>query len=240
MELELPDEPTPTSAGFVRRAGAFLLREFREILPPTIFFFIGFNLILLTTNLILADYGTQFSSFMLATAAALVVGKAVLIANTMRSIRRYDSAPLIRPILFKTVFYWVAVFIARLLEHWIRFWLVEHNPLGTFVPHMIATFDWRRFVAIQLWIFVLFLIYETATELNHLFGERELWHILVTSRPSDLPLNRRQRIFELVRLSKLADTHSVDEFRDPTSAAHAELVDIVRRLAREPQPPQPV
>jgi len=131
------------------------------------------------------------------------------------------------------------VFIARLLEHWIRFWLVEHHPLGTFVPHMIATFDWRRFVAIQLWIFVLFLIYETATELNHLFGEGELWRLLVGSRPSELPLNRRQRIFELVQLSKLADAHSVDEFRDPTSSAHANLIDIVRRLAVKPQPPRP-
>src|SRR5215472_1270489 len=150
-EIEGAAEPTPTSAGFVRRAGAFLLREFLEILPPTIFFFIGFNLILLTTNLILADYGEQFSNFMLATAAALVVGKAVLVANAMRTIRHYDRAPLIRPILFKTVFYWGIVFIARLLEHFIRFWLVEHHPLGTFVPHLVATFSWDRFIAIQLW-----------------------------------------------------------------------------------------
>lgn len=71
------------------------------------------------------------------------------------------------------------------------------------------------------------------------FDERELRHILLTSRPSELPLNRRQRIFELIRLSKLADAHSVDEFPDPKSAAHAELVDIVRRLAREPQPARP-
>jgi hypothetical protein len=86
---------------------------------------------------------------------------------------------------------------------------------------------------------VLFLIYETASELNHLFGEGELWRLLVGSRPSELPLNRRQRIFELVRLSKLADAHSVDEFRDPTSAPHAELIDIVRRLAVKPQSPRP-
>ena len=91
------------------------------------------------------------------TGAALVVGKAVLAANATRSIRRYDRAPLIRPILFKAAFYWAVVFVARLLEHWIRFWLVEHHPLGTFLPHMIATFDWHRFIAIQLWIFVLFL-----------------------------------------------------------------------------------
>jgi len=59
------------------------LREFREVLPPTIFFFIGFNLIVLTTHLILADYGVQFASFMIATASALVVAKAVLVANAM-------------------------------------------------------------------------------------------------------------------------------------------------------------
>ena len=126
------------------------------------------------------------------------------------------------------------MFVARLLEHFVRFWLIEHHPLGTFGPHLIATFSWDRFIAIQLWIFVLFVVYLTASELIHLFGEGELWHILLTSRPSELPLNRRQRVLELVRLSRLADSHSVDEFRDPTSVAHTELVDIVRRLAVEP------
>jgi hypothetical protein len=42
--LEVGAEPPPVSDGFGRRAGAFLLREFREILPPTIVFLIGFNL----------------------------------------------------------------------------------------------------------------------------------------------------------------------------------------------------
>jgi hypothetical protein len=233
-EIDLPAEPTAVSGGFLRRAGAFFMHELREILPPTIFFFIGFNLVVLTTNLLLADYGAAFSSFMLATAAALIVGKAVLVANAMRSIRRYDRAPLIRPILFKTVFYWAIVFVARLIEHFIRFWLIEHHPLGSFLPHMIATFSWHRFAAIQIWIFVLFLIYVTANEFNHLFGEGELGHILFTSRPSELPLNRRQRIFELVRLSELADAHSEEEFRDPTSVAHTELVQILRRLVARP------
>jgi hypothetical protein len=83
---------------------------------------------------------------------------------------------------------------------------------------------------------VLFLVYVTASEFNRLFGEGELWHILLTSRPSELPLNRRQRILELVRLSKLAEAHPIEEFRDPTSPAHIQLVDIVIRLAAEPQP----
>ena len=235
--LAVPARPSDSPAGLGRRAGAWFMHELREILPPTIFFFIGFNLVVLTTNLILADYRAAFSSFALATAAALVVGKAVLVTNAMPLLRRYDRGPLIQPILFRTIFYWAVVFVARLLEHFIRFWLIEHNPLGSFLPHMVATFSWHRFAAIQIWILVLFLIYVTASELNHLFGQGELWRILFTHRSSELQLNRRQRIRELVRLSKLADAHSVHEFRDPTSIAHRQLIDIVRRLAVEPRPP---
>ena len=225
-------KPLSTRVGFVRRASAWFAHELREILPPTIFFFIGFNLIVLTTNLILADYLVAFGNFMLATAGALVVGKAVLVTNAIPFLRRYDRAPLIQPILFKTVVYWAVVFLARLLEHFVRFWLIEHNPPGDFLSHMMATFSWHRFAAIQLWILVLFLIYVTASELNHLFGDGELRRILFTHRPSELQLNRRQRIRELARLSRLADAHSVNEFRDPTSGAHRQLVEIVQRLAR--------
>ena len=233
-ELAIPAEPIGTPVEFVRRAGIWFLHELYEILPPTIFFLIGFNLVVLTTNLILAEYSVAFANFMLATVAALVVGKAVLVANGMPYLRRYDRAPLIQPILYKTAFYWVIVFVARLLEHFVRFCLVEHNPVGDFLPHMIATFSWDRFAAIQIWTLVLFLIYVTGSELNHLLGDGELRRILFTHRRSELQLNRRQRIRELVRLSDLADAHSVDEFRDPTSTAHHQLVDIVRRLAREP------
>jgi hypothetical protein len=224
--------PTP---GFARRAGAFVKREFDEIWPPTLFFIIGFNLILLTTNLILSNYGEEFTTYMVATVGALIVGKVVPVVNATSLIRRYDRAPLIKPILFKTVFYWVAVFIARLIEHWIKYIFSEDYHFGMFVPHEIAGFSWSRFIAVQLWIFVLFLVYMTAHEFNRLFGHGELSRILFTYRPSELQLNRRQQIQELVRLGKLADAHSIDELRDPASRAHAQLVDIVSRLARKPQ-----
>jgi len=45
-------------------------------------------------------------------------------------------------------------------------------------------------------------------------------------------LNRRQRFRELLRLSRLTDAHSVDEFRDPTNPAHRQLIDILQGLAR--------
>jgi hypothetical protein len=219
-------------AGAASRIGAKLLHEAREALPPTLFFFAGFNFIVFTTNLLLADYAIAVSSFMLATLAALVVGKAVLVANAMPLLRRYDRAPLIQPILFKTCFYWVIVFFARLLERFVHFSLLERKPPGDFFPYLISTFSWHRFSAISLWILVLFLLYVTATEFGRLFGPGEIRRLFFTSRPSELQLNRRQRARELLRLSRLADAHSVDEFRDPASGAHGELVAIVERLAR--------
>jgi hypothetical protein len=108
-------EPIQKGSSIARRIGARLLHEAREALPPTIFFFVGFNFIVATTNLLLADYAVAVSSFMLATVAALVVGKAVLVANAMPYLRRYDRAPLIQPILYKTAFYWVVVFFASVL-----------------------------------------------------------------------------------------------------------------------------
>jgi hypothetical protein len=169
---------------------------------------------------------------MLVTLAALVVGKAVLVANKMSLLRRYDRAPLIQPILYKTAFYWVVVFFVRLIERFVHFTL-EGNPPGDFPSYLATTFSWHRFLAVSLWILVLFLIYVTAREFSHLFGPGELRRLFFTSRPSELQLNRRQRFREMLRLSRLMDGHSIGEFRDPTSLAHQELIDILQPLARK-------
>ena len=215
----------------VRQIGTRLMHEVREAVPPTIFFFLGFNIIVLTTNLLVAQYLVAVSNFMLATLGAFVVGKAVLVANKIPLLRRYDRAPLIQPILFKTAFYWVIVFFVRILERFVHF-LLEGNAPADFLSYLITTFSWHRFSAISLWLLVLFLIYVTASEFSHLFGPGEMRRLLFTRRPSELQLNRRQRTRELLRLSRLADAHLGDEFRDPTSIAHRELVDILARLAR--------
>jgi hypothetical protein len=224
--------PAMKPGGLARRMGAWILHEWLEMLPPTIFFLVGFNFIVLTTNLLVAQYLVAVSNFMLATLAALVVGKAVLVANKMSLLRRYDRAPLIKPILYKTVFYWVFVFLVRLVERLVHF-TAEGNSPGDFPSYLVTTFSWHRFSAISLWILALFLIYVTATEFSHLFGRGELRRLFLTSRPSELELNRRQRLRELLRLSRLADSHSASEFRNPTSNAHRELVEIVERLSRQ-------
>src|SRR6476620_9474898 len=72
------NQARPTaSAPFLRRAFGWWLAQVKHVLPPTIFFFVGFNLILWTKRLILEEHGVEFSGFLTATLAALLVGKAI-------------------------------------------------------------------------------------------------------------------------------------------------------------------
>lgn len=219
------------------RVGAFLLHEFREMLPPTIFFFVGFNLILFTKRLLLADYLIQFSGFILATTSALIVGKTVLVADMIPFLRRFDHAPLIQPILFKAVVYTFLVFVARLLEAFVHY-VIQDGGVGGggFLHELLGTFRWDHFIAVQMWIFVLFLVYVTASEVNDLLGDGELFKILFTRRSSELKSTRRARIRLLVQLSRLMDAHSLDVLSDPKTPPHAELVAILRNLAHASRP----
>ena len=208
----------------------FVLNQLKEVVPPTIFFIIGFNVIVLTTQLILADYLIHFANFILVTFSALIVGKAVLVANHLPFFRRFDTAPIVQPILFKTIIYCLVVLVVRVIEKLVKYWLGGGTVEG--IPDYVANhFSWNRFIAIQIWVFVLFLIYTIAGELNLLFGNGELLKILFSRRSSELKLSRRQRVRALVKLSRLTENHSLDELGDRSTPVHREMIDLITKLA---------
>ncbi|NVN12230.1 hypothetical protein HUK84_14055 [Nguyenibacter vanlangensis] len=214
---------------------SFLVKEVKEALPPMIFFAIGFNLIVLTTNLILRHYRLQFANHLLATTAALIVGKAVLVANALPFFHRFDNAPLIKPVLFKSSIYFLATAAARILERLIEF-LIHGGTARGLPEYVTANFIWGRFLAVQIWIAVLFLIYTFITELNRLFGDGELSRILFTWHPTELKSARRRKIRTLTTLARLADAHTVDDLRNPATQAHAEMIALIGSLAKAPSP----
>ncbi len=213
-----------------RRVFQWWLAQVKHVLPPTIFFFVGFNLILFTRWMAFAEVGIPFTNFFAATVAALLVGKAVLIVDNMPFMHRFDGAPLIQPILFKTAIYWVFVFVFRIAEGLFHF-MREGGALGDFPGFLMGQFSWPRFLSIQIWLMVLFLVYVTAHELNLLFGDGELPRLFLRWHSSEAKLTRRQRIRMLVRLNRLTQANPIDVIGEKGSAAHAELVEILRQLA---------
>ena len=215
------------------RAFHWWLAQVRHTLPAVIFFFIGFNLIMWTQHMVLRQPGIPFSGVVAATVAALLVGKAVLVTDHMPFMRRFEGAPLIQPILFKSVIYWAVTFVVRVVDGFVHF-VGDGGAPAAFFPHLVDIFSWHRFFLIQVWLMVLFMIYVTIHELNTLFGDGELARVFFRWRSTQAKLTRRQRIRLLTRLARLTEAHDVAEFKDASTPAHAELVEIVTRLASPP------
>jgi hypothetical protein len=149
--MSQPASVVSARAPFWRRAFDWWLAQVTHALPPTIFFFVGFNLILWTKRQILADQGVEFTGFLTATAAALLVGKAVLITDNLPFMRRFDGAPLIQPILFKSAIYWLCVLIVRLLERHVHF-VTAGGAISDFPGHLVDHFSWSHFLMVQIWL----------------------------------------------------------------------------------------
>jgi hypothetical protein len=221
--MNQPAHATSAPAPFLRRAFNWWIAQVKHALPPTIFFFVGFNLILWTKRLILEEHGVEFSGFLTATLAALLVGKAVLVTDNLPFMRRFNGAPLIQPILFKSAIYWLCVFMVRLAEGLLHF-LAAGGVLANFPTHLVQHFSWPRFLSIQL-------IYVTTHELNMLIGDGELYRLFFRWSSSKAKLTRRQRIRLLTRLNRLTEANPIEAFSERGSPAHTELVGILRQLA---------
>src|SRR3981189_461220 len=193
------------AASLPARAGRTVLNAFRHLLPPTIYFFIAFNLIVFTTNLLVHDYWFRVSGFLVATTTALVVGKSILVANQIRLIDHFRGAPLIQPILYKTIFYTLIVLVVRILERFIHF-AIDDRGFTLAFGAAVDEFSWRRFAAIQIWLFTCFLIYVTATELSALLGEGQMFRLFFRHHASLARLTRHLHVRALMALSRPAGT----------------------------------
>jgi hypothetical protein len=147
--------------------------------------------------------------------------------------RRFDGAPLIQPILFKSAIYWLCVLIVRLAEEFFHF-AAAGGAIADFGDHFANHFSLARFLSIQIWLMVLFLVYVTIHELNELFGNGELYRLFFRWRSSEAKLTRRQRMRLLTRLNRLTEANPIEAFSDRASPVHEELVAILHELASPP------
>ena len=221
------------AAAIPGRVGRRFAHAFREVLPPTLFFLFSFNLIVFTTNLLVHDYWFKLSGFLIATTTALVVGKAVLVANHIRLIDRFRGAPLIQPILYKAMFYSLVVLVVRLVERFIHL-AIDDAGFSAALDAAVHDFSWRRFAAVQIWIFTCFLIYVTATELSSLLGEGQMFRLFFRHRSNQHRLTRRQHVRALMELSRLAETTPREQLLNTATPQGQRLVTIVDALRQRP------
>ena len=99
-----------------------LQEEFKALLPPTIFFFVALHLVAFMRALMLKGTGIATSTSWQVTLAALILGKAVLVADLLPFINRYPDKPLIYNIAWKTTIYVLVAMLVHYLERLVDFW----------------------------------------------------------------------------------------------------------------------
>jgi len=155
------------------RASEKIKEEFYALLPPTLFFFITLHLIALIRVLMLKGTGITLGTSLSVTIAALVLGKTVLIADMLPFINRYPDKPLIYNIAWKTTLYVLVSIVIHYLERLIDFW----KEAGGFIAaneKLWAEMIWPHFVAIQILLVMLILVYCTMRELVRIIGREKM------------------------------------------------------------------
>jgi hypothetical protein len=153
-----------------------LKEEFFKLLPPTIYFFVALHIVAFIRVLMLKGTGISPSSSISIAVAALILGKAVLIADMLPMINRFPNKPLIYNVAWKTVIYLLISAVIHYLERLVDFW----RQAGGFVAgnqKLLAEIVWPHFWAIQIILFVLIVMYCTMHELVRVIGREKVLRI---------------------------------------------------------------
>jgi hypothetical protein len=169
----------------MNKAWTTVKHEFREVLPPTIFFFISFHIVVLDRALMLKEYGLRLSSVTAATVGALLVAKVVLIADKLPFINRFPEKPLMYNVLWKTAIYVGASVFIHYLEHLLPLWW-RMGEFRAANEHLWSEIVWPHFWAVQLWLIVLIFIYCTLRELVRVIGRDQVVKIFFGT-PASVP-----------------------------------------------------
>ena len=159
-----------------------LKEEFFAVLPPTIFFFITLHIV--TFIRVLMARGSHFEplSTISIAVAALILGKAVLIADMLPAINRYPDKPLAYNVAWKTAIYWLMATLIHYVERLIDF----SRQAGGIVAgnqKLLAEIVWPHYWAVQIILFVLILVYCTARELVRVIGKKKMLRLFFGPTP---------------------------------------------------------
>ena len=169
----------------LRAAAAGVGEEFRKILPPTIYFFVMLNVIALIRSLMLRGTGISLSTPCQIAVAALILGKAVLLADMLPLVNRYPQKPLAYNIVWKTVIYLLVATLIHYLERLIDF-AREAGGIVAGNERLLAETPWTRFLGVEILIAVLIVAYVTMHELTRVLGKARMMEILFGRRPGML------------------------------------------------------
>jgi len=147
--------------------------EIIAVIPPTVFFFIALHIVALVRALMTRGTGLPVTSSAQIAVGALILGKAVLIADLLPIINRYPDKPLAHNVAWKTAIYFVIAVLIHYLERLVDFWR-EAGSLVAGNEKLLAEIVWPHFWGLQIVLLVLILNYCVMHELTRVIGAEKV------------------------------------------------------------------
>ena len=157
--------------------------EALSLVPPTIFFFVALHIVSVVRVLMTKQTNIPVTSTMSIAIAALILGKAVLLADMLPFINRFPQRPLAYNVAWKTAIYLLVAALVHYLERLFEF---SRQAGGVVAGNekMLSEMVWPHFWAIQILLFVLILMYCTARELVRVIGRDKVMRIFFGPMPA--------------------------------------------------------
>jgi hypothetical protein len=155
--------------------------ELLALIPPTVFFFIALHIIAVVRRLMTEGTGLPISSSAQIAIAALIIGKAVLLADMWPAINRFPEKPLIYNIAWKTTIYFLAASFIHYLERLYDF-SKSSGGVAAGNAKLLQQIIWPHFWAMQIILLVVILNYCVIRELGRSLGEERVFRLFFYPR----------------------------------------------------------
>ena len=148
--------------------------ELGEMLPPVVFFGLGFNALVQTLQVMSEGSGTQTTSHLTASLGALLVAKGILIADLLPFLNRFRHRARIFEVIWKGGIYYLSTALLHVLERLVSAARAE----GTFAAGFekaLQSFDWSNFWIVQMWLAILLFSYTAMMTMVRDLGHASLF-----------------------------------------------------------------
>lgn len=179
-------ETADTTRGLKARA----LEELRAFWIIALYLWLFLGSFTAYRKLILAESGVTYVHYGVALVQALVIAKVVLIGRVFGFTRRFEDAPLVLPVLYKSAIFALLMMLFGVLEHLFEGWIHDKGLLGAL--HDIDAMSGDEIGARMLTLTVAFVPFFAFAELGRVLGMRKLARLFF-AKPESLPAGESGR-----------------------------------------------
>lgn len=156
---------------------AVVVHEVREAIPSFLFFLVVLGLGRVTKVLLLEEYHLTVTGTAVVVVGALIIAKAVLVADALPVTNVFARRALIQSIAWKSLVYYLIALVFHYLEELVPL-LREYHGVVAAHERLLEEVSWPHFWVVQLWVAFAIVLYATGVELIRVIGKDRVRELL--------------------------------------------------------------